>query len=58
MTDYKTDYGAVGVNTMPIYTVPANQAEATISVTPGCTDFTVDTGTEIPIPSYGSDRVF
>jgi hypothetical protein len=54
VTDYMTDYGAVGVNTMPIYTVPANQAEATISVTPGCTDFTVDTGTEIPIPSYAA----
>ena len=52
VADYKTDYGAVGVNTMPIYTVPANQAEAAISVTPGCTDFTVDTGTEVPIPSY------
>ena len=47
-------YGAVGVNTMPIYTVPANQAEAAISVTPGCTDFTVDTGTEVPIPSYAA----
>ncbi len=54
VADYKADYGAVGVNTMPIYTVPANQAEAAISVTPGCTDFTADTGTEVPIPSYSA----
>jgi hypothetical protein len=54
VTDYETDYGAVGVNTMPIYTVPANQTEAAILVAPGCTDFTVETGTEVPIPSYSA----
>ncbi len=54
VADYKTDYGSVGVNTMPIYTVPADQAEAAISVTPGCTDFTLDTGTQAPIPSYSA----
>lgn len=52
--DYEADYGAVGVNTMPIYDVPADEANASISVSPGCNNFTEDTGTEVPIPSYAA----
>ena len=54
VADYNVDYGAVGVNAMPIYSVAANQGVATISVSLGCNNFTVDTGTEVPIPSYAS----
>lgn len=52
VTDYKTDYGAVGVNTMPIYTVPADQPGVTVSVLPGCNSFLVSTGAKVPIPPY------
>jgi hypothetical protein len=54
VNDYKNYYGSVGVNTMPIYSVGADQAEATISPTSGCGDFTTDTGTNVPIPSFAS----
>ena len=54
VTDYKTDFGSVGVSTMPVYTVPADEPAATITVSPNCIDFTSDTGTEVPIPSYAS----
>ncbi len=54
VADYEANYGAVGVNTMPIYTVPANEADAGISVSPGCNNFTGDTGTEVPIPYYAA----
>jgi hypothetical protein len=52
VSDYETDYGSVGVNRMPFYTVPANQPNVPISVLPGCRDFLVSTGTNIPIPPY------
>ena len=39
---------------MPVYTVPADEPEATLTVAPNCTDFIADTGTEVPIPSYAS----
>jgi hypothetical protein len=52
VADYEANYGAVGVNTMPIYEVPENQPEATISIASGCNNFTVQTGTEVPIPPY------
>jgi hypothetical protein len=45
------DYGSVGVNEMPIWTVGADQATVKVSVTSGCSDFTSDTGTQIPIPA-------
>jgi len=51
---YKWAYGSVGVNTMPIYTVPAHQREVPVTVSPGCQDFLKSTGSEIPIPSYVS----
>ena len=54
VTDYKDNYGTVGVNSMPIYSVPSNQAEASISVSSGCNSFLSSTGSEIPIPSYTS----
>jgi hypothetical protein len=54
VADYEADYGAVGVNTMPIYSVPADEANASISVSPGCNNFTGNTGTEVPLPSYAA----
>jgi hypothetical protein len=54
VADYEADFGAVGVNTMPIYSVPADQADVSISVSPGCNDFTRDTGTQAPIPPYAA----
>jgi hypothetical protein len=52
VTDYKDNYGAVGVNSMPIYSVPADQPEVNVSVTSGCNNFLSDTGSQIPIPSF------
>ena len=52
VADYQNDYGTVGVNMAPIYDVPAGTADVTISATSGCNDFTSDTGTEVPIPSF------
>lgn len=54
VSDYQSYFGSVGVNTMPIYSVPANQPEATFSVSSGCNDFTSDTGTQVPVPSFAS----
>jgi hypothetical protein len=54
VTDYQDNYGSVGVNTAPIFWLPADQADSPISVSSGCNDFTADTGTEAPIPSYAS----
>lgn len=48
---YKTHYGSIGVNRMPIFTVPAAQPTVSISVESGCYSFLPNTGTEIPIPS-------
>lgn len=52
VNDYESHYGNVGVNTMPIYSVPANEPEATFSAASGCNNFTGDTGTQVPVPSY------
>ena len=52
VADYHADYGAVGVNQLPIYTIPANQPRVRVSVISGCNDFTPSTGTSIPIPAY------
>ena len=51
VTDYQTHYGAVAVNQMPIFTVPASQPLVPISVSPGCGNFTPSTGTSVPIPT-------
>jgi len=52
VTDYKDNYGGVGVNTAPIYWVSATQSDSAVTVSAGCNNFTSDTGTELPIPSY------
>ena len=56
VNDYETDYGSVGVNTMPIYGVPASQPEVPFSVASNCgvnnPEFLAQTGSEVPIPSY------
>jgi hypothetical protein len=54
VTDYKDNYGSVGVNTTPLYWVSATQSDSAVSVSGGCNNFTSDTGTELPIPSYAN----
>ena len=54
VSDYTQDYGSVGVNSLPIYRVPANQPGVPISVLSGCNNFVSDTGGEIPIPPYAT----
>lgn len=44
----------VGVNTMPIYQVPALEPLATVTVSSGCGDFLASTGSQVPIPSYAN----
>lgn len=51
VNDYKTNYGAVGVNQMPVRTVAGNQPLVHVSVAPGCNNFTSSTGSMIPIPA-------
>lgn len=50
VNDYKNNYGAVAVNELPIFTVPANQPMIPVGVNSGCGNFTPSTGTSIPIP--------
>lgn len=54
VSDYTQDYGSVGVNSLPIYRVPADQPGVPISVLQGCNSFLADTGSGIPIPPYAS----
>lgn len=51
VNDYKTNYGTVGVNQMPIWTVGSGQPLVHMSVAAACNDFTPNTGSEVPIPS-------
>ncbi len=50
VTDYQDHYGGVGVNTQPLYIVPAGQPRVAVSVAPGCNSFTSVTGNQLPIP--------
>jgi hypothetical protein len=55
VTQYEDNYGTVGLDAgnfdgYPIVTVPADQPDVPISVSSGCNNFTVDTGTSVPIP--------
>ncbi|HTW06357.1 MAG TPA: hypothetical protein VME46_02540 [Acidimicrobiales bacterium] len=51
--DYKTWYGAVGVNTsFSTYQVPAKQPRVHLFVSHGCNNFLPGTGTSAPIPPY------
>lgn len=52
VNDYQKAYGEVGVGQVPIYTVPAGQADVHIAVQSGCNDFLASTGSSLPIPSY------
>ncbi|MGH9104801.1 MAG: hypothetical protein ACRDZX_02995 [Acidimicrobiales bacterium] len=52
VADYKHLYGSVGVNTLPLYLVPAGQAKIRFGVAHGCTDFLGQTGARIPIPAH------
>jgi len=63
VAQYQYAYGGVAVNlNRPVYEVPADQPMVPVSVSSGCNNFTVDTGTKAPIPSYAvpgdsSDKV-
>jgi hypothetical protein len=48
---YRTYYGAVGVNQLPIYRVAGDQALVMVTVRSGCNNFLPGTGRRIPIPS-------
>ncbi|HUC14788.1 MAG TPA: hypothetical protein VMS00_10085 [Acidimicrobiales bacterium] len=53
VAQYHYAYGVVVVNfNRPVYEVPADQPMVPVSVSSGCKNFTVDTGTKAPIPSY------
>jgi hypothetical protein len=54
VTDYEDNYGGVGVNSQPVYSVPAGQSDVNVSVRPGCNSFLSDTGSQIPIPPFTS----
>jgi len=54
VSDYKTEYGSVGVNSLPLYSVPAKEAQVPLRVTPGCNNFLPSTGRRIPVPPYVS----
>lgn len=58
VNQYRTHYGSIGVNRMPIFTVPANQRLVPVSVKSGCWwTFLYSTGTSVPIPpgAYNSN---
>ncbi len=50
MADYQAHYGTVGVNTMPVYTVPAGAPMVPLAPSPGCNDFLPSTGPTVPLP--------
>ena len=54
VSDYTQDYGSVGVNSLPIYRVPANQPGVPVSVLSGCNNFVPNTGSDIPIPPFAT----
>ena len=51
VADYQAHYGSVGVNTMPVYTVPAGAPMVPVTPTPGCNDFLASTGPTVPLPA-------
>ena len=50
VADYKSAYGTVGVNTLPVYQAPGNQPAISVSAAAGCGNFTGETGRSVPIP--------
>jgi len=53
VAQYKSAYGQVGVNfNRPVYQASATTPDVQVTVASGCNNFTVDTGTEVPIPSF------
>lgn len=55
VADYKSEYGAVGVNTdLATFEAPPKAHRVRVSVSPGCDNFIPDTGATAPIPSYAS----
>ena len=51
VADYKSDWGSVGVNTVPIYQAPSNQPTVALSSAAGCGNFTAETGKSVPVPA-------
>jgi len=55
VAQYDSAYGQVGVNfNRPVYYASAGTPDVQVSVASGCNNFTVDTGTAVPIPSYAT----
>ena len=52
VNDYKTDYGSVGVASLPIYAAPAGVGTSSLSVRGGCNGFLSSTGAVLPAPPY------
>jgi hypothetical protein len=50
VNQYTTYYGSIGVNRMPVFSVPATQPLVPVTVKTNCTDFTKQLGTSVPIP--------
>ena len=51
VAQYHAAYGQVGVNfNRPVYEASASTPDVSVSVSPGCNNFTVDTGTQNPDP--------
>jgi hypothetical protein len=47
---YHHYFGSVGINGLPIYTVPSGQETSVLKVRTGCNDFLPGTGSRAPIP--------
>jgi hypothetical protein len=50
VSQYRSHYGGVGVNQMPVITVGSNQPRLHVAVRPGCDNFEAAVGT-VPIPA-------
>ncbi len=50
--DYQTDYGSVGINTLPLYSAPPGLPLQHLAVANGCNSFLPSTGTSVPVPAY------
>lgn len=56
VTQYQTSYGSVGVNFMPVFTVPASQPTIPVTVKAGCNNFMANVGrVPIPVGAYTTD---
>jgi hypothetical protein len=55
VAQYQSAYGEIGVNfNRPVYYASASTPDVPVSVASGCNNFTSNTGTEVPIPSWAN----